>query len=424
MNILLLGSGGRENALAWKISASAKCSHLYIAPGNAGTSQYGTNVNLNVLDFRGIKSFVIENHIDLVLPGPEDPLVKGIVDFFEADPLLKNVAVIGPSKNGAQLEGSKDFSKRFMSRHNIPTAAYASFSIDTLNEGYSFIDSLKAPYVLKADGLAAGKGVLIIDDKAEAKNSLRGMLEDESFGSAGSTVVIEEFLKGIELSVFVLTDGNSYLILPEAKDYKRIGVNDTGLNTGGMGAVSPVPFADKEFMRKTEEQIIIPTIKGIKEENIPYRGFIFIGIMNVNGQPYVIEYNARLGDPETETILPRIKNDFVDLLLSVSDQNIHEIRIDTDVRTAVTIMLVSGGYPGAYAKGKKITGINECSDSYIFHAGTTAADNDILTSGGRVIAITSLAPTIKDALKVSERNAEKINFEGKYYRSDIGKDLL
>ncbi len=424
MNILLLGSGGRENALAWKMSLSPLCEALYIAPGNAGTSRYGTNVPINATDFAGIKTLVLEKKISLVVVGPEDPLVKGIRNFFEADALLKTVSVIGPGKQGAQLEGSKDFSKKFMKRHHIPTAEYASFTKDTLESGFAFLETLQAPYVLKADGLAAGKGVLIPDNLAEAKTELRAMLTDGKFGEAGTTVVIEEFLKGIEVSVFVLTDGQNYIILPEAKDYKRIGENDTGLNTGGMGAVSPVPFVTSAFMTKVEERIIKPTINGLQQEAIDYKGFIFIGLMNVNGDPFVIEYNVRLGDPETEAVIPRIKNDLVELFDAVAKGKLSEHTLTTDDRIAVTVMLVSGGYPGEFQKGKVIAGIDKCENSLIFHAGTAEKNGEIITAGGRVIAITSLGNSIEEALMHSMRNAEIIQYDNKNFRKDIGKDLM
>ncbi|MDQ3049469.1 MAG: phosphoribosylamine--glycine ligase [Bacteroidota bacterium] len=424
MNILLLGSGGRENALAWKMSQSPLCKALYIAPGNAGSSRYGTNVPVSTNDFPALKDLVLEKNITMVVVGPEDPLVKGIRDFFESDEQLKAIPVIGPDKNGAQLEGSKDFSKKFMKRHNIPTADYASFTKDNLEAGFEFLETLQAPYVLKADGLAAGKGVLILDDLSQAKTELRSMLTDGKFGDAGTTVVIEEFLSGIEVSVFVLTDGKNYVILPEAKDYKRIGENDTGLNTGGMGAVSPVPFADAAFMNKVEERIIRPTINGLQKETINYKGFIFIGLMNVNGEPMVIEYNARMGDPETEAVIPRIKNDLVELFEAVAKGKLSEHTIITDDRIAVTVMLVSGGYPGEFQKGKVITGLDKCENSLIFHAGTSEKNGEIITSGGRVIAITSLGQTMEEALMHSMRNAEIIQYENKNFRKDIGKDLL
>lgn len=423
MNILILGSGGREHAYAWKLAQSKRIGKLYIAPGNAGTAMHGSNVNISATDFEAVKKFVLENQINMVVVGPEDPLVKGVHDFFLADAQLKNIPVIGPQKDGAQLEGSKDFSKRFMFRHNIPTAKYDTFTKETLNEGLKFLETLEPPYVLKADGLAAGKGVVIPNTLEEAKKELSDMLAHAKFGNASAKVVIEEFLKGIELSVFVLTDGNSYKILPAAKDYKRIGVGDVGLNTGGMGAISPVPFADDAFIKKVEERVIIPTINGLKKENIRYKGFIFIGLMNVNGDPQVIEYNVRMGDPETEVVLPRIKSDLLDLFEGVANGNLHEKNFELDPRFATTVMLVAGGYPEDYKKGDVMTGFDKVEGSIAFHAGTKQEGNDVVTNGGRVIAITSFGDTMKDALKLSFANAERIQYLGKYYRTDIGKDL-
>ncbi|WP_372752908.1 phosphoribosylamine--glycine ligase [Labilibaculum sp.] len=422
MKVLLLGSGGREHAFAWKFVQSKKLEKLYVAPGNAGTAAIAENVDLNPNDFEKIKDFVLENGIDMLVVGPEDPLVNGIHDFFLADEKIKNIPVIGPEKLGAQLEGSKDFSKEFMFRHNIPTAKYKSITSENLNEGLAFLESLKAPYVLKADGLAAGKGVLIISDLQEAKQSLKEMIGG-MFGDASSTVVIEEFLAGIELSVFVLTDGKSYKTLAEAKDYKRIGVGDTGLNTGGMGAISPVPFATPDFMQKVEDRVIIPTIEGLQKDNIPYRGFIFIGLMNIDGDPYVIEYNVRMGDPETEVIVPRIKSDLLELMEAVAKQELDQAHFEMDDRTVTTVMLVSGGYPEAYEKGKVISKLDEVEGSLVFHAGTTLSGNDIVTNGGRVISVSSYGDSMPIALKNSFKNAELISFEGKYYRKDIGFDL-
>lgn len=422
MNILVLGNGGRENALAWKISQSDKVNKLYVAPGNAGTSQVAQNIAISITDFPAIKQFVLDNSIDMIVVGPEEPLVKGIYDFFKQDPQISKIPVIGPSKYGAKLEGSKDFAKKFMVRHRIPTARYKSFTLDQLDEAYSFLEELNAPYVLKADGLAAGKGVLIINDLNEAKSELKIMLSG-MFGDASKTVVIEEFLSGIECSVFILTDGDSYKILPVAKDYKRIGDGDTGLNTGGMGAVSPVSFADEAFMKKVEERIIIPTIAGLKKDNIDYKGFIFIGLINVDGEPMVIEYNVRLGDPETEVIMLRIKSDILDLLQCVATNSLNSKKISIDNRYAVTVMLVSGGYPENYEKNKEISGLNEITDSLVFHAGTKSENDKILTNGGRVVAVSSYGNTKDEALAVSYKNAGKILFDKKYFRKDIGFDL-
>ncbi len=424
-NILLLGSGGREHAIAWKLKQSSKLNKLFIAPGNAGTAQCGINLNCKATDFEAIKSFVLSNEITMVIVGPEDPLVAGIHDFFLADTQLKNIPVIGPQKLAAQLEGSKDFAKAFMIRHNIPTAKYKTFSLENLNDGFSFLETLKAPYVLKADGLAAGKGVLILHALEEAKAELSNMIANAKFGKASAKVVIEEFLKGIELSVFVLTDGKSYKMLPAAKDYKRIGEGDTGLNTGGMGAVSPVPFADEKFLKKVEERIVKPTISGFVKDHMPYKGFVFIGLMNDHGEPSVIEYNVRMGDPETEVVIPRIKSDLLDLFEGVATQTLDAKNIKIDERFATTVMLVSKGYPEDYEKGKTIKGLDKVAGSMAFHAGTNFGKNntEILTNGGRVIAITSYGNTMDEALKKSFQNAETINYEGKYYRKDIGEDL-
>ncbi|MCZ4693410.1 phosphoribosylamine--glycine ligase [Ancylomarina euxinus] len=422
MKVLVLGSGGREHAFAWKLTQSNKLEKLYVAPGNAGTGEIAENVNINPNDFEKVKTFVLDKAIDMVIVGPEDPLVNGIHDFFLADEKLKQIAIIGPEKAAAQMEGSKDFAKAFMARHKIPTSQYRSITSKNLEEGYQFLDSLKAPYVLKADGLAAGKGVLIIDNIEEAKNSLKEMIGG-MFGSASATVVIEEFLSGIELSVFVLTDGKNYKVLAEAKDYKRIGEGDTGLNTGGMGAISPVHFANEEFMKKVEKRVIKPTIDGFQKDKTPFVGFVFIGLMKVENDPFVIEYNVRMGDPETEVVLPRIKSDFLDLMTAVADKKLDQFELELDERTVTTVMLVSGGYPEAYKKGKAISGLDQVSDSLVFHAGTTNDNNAVVTNGGRVIALSSYGDNLTDALKKSFLNAEKIQFEGKYYRKDIGFDL-
>lgn len=424
MNILLLGSGGREHAMAWKLAQSSMMGSLYIAPGNAGTKAFGENVSISVTDFEAIKTFVLEKGVNMVVVGPEAPLVEGIVDFFDADEELAGVSIIGPNKEAAQLEGSKDFAKAFMVRHNIPTAKYKTFTKATIKEGFAFLDSLKPPYVLKADGLAAGKGVLILDDIHEAKKEFSSMLLDNKFGNASSKVVIEEFLKGIEMSSFVLTDGDGFKILPDAKDYKRIGEGDTGLNTGGMGAVSPVPFAEGKFSDKVYNQVIVPTIKGLKADGIKYNGFIFIGLINVNGEPYVIEYNCRMGDPETEVVMPRLKSDLLDLFDGVASETLSERDVEIDPRTAVAVMMVSGGYPDEYKKGKTIYGLNAQTDSLIFHAGTASDGPAVVTAGGRVLAVTSYGKNVEDACRKTYETLENIEFEGAYYRKDIGKDLL
>ncbi|TCI84631.1 phosphoribosylamine--glycine ligase [Tenacibaculum sp. M341] len=423
MNILILGSGGREHAFAYKLSQSKKINKLFVAPGNAGTDAIATNIAINATDFDAVKKVVLENDVNMVVVGPEAPLVDGVHDFFLSDDALKSIPVIGPKKDGALLEGSKDFSKQFMQKHNIPTAQYQSFTKDTLEDGFAFLETLQAPYVLKADGLAAGKGVLILNSLEEAKKELSEMLTNEKFGSASATVVIEEFLDGIELSVFVLTDGKSYKVLPSAKDYKRIGEGDTGLNTGGMGAISPVPFADEDFLTKVEDRIIKPTVDGLQKDGIDYRGFIFIGLMNVNGNPFVIEYNVRMGDPETEVVLPRIDSDLLDLFEGVANQNLAEKSFEVTSKTATTVMLVSGGYPEAYEKGKTISGFESIDDSIVFHAGTKKDNDSVVSNGGRVMAITSFGDTITEALTTSYKNIDKISFEKMNYRKDIGFDL-
>lgn len=424
MRILLLGSGGREHALAWKMLQSPLCEKLFVAPGNAGTAAIASNLSLNPTDFEAVKNTVLQEKIDLVVVGPEDPLVKGIFDFFKADKLLAEIPVIGPSKVGAQLEGSKEFAKEFLMRHQIPTAAYASFTKETVEDGCQFLETLQPPYVLKADGLAAGKGVLILQDIKEAQQELRHMLVDAKFGQASSKVVIEEFLDGIELSCFVLTDGKSYKILPTAKDYKRIGEGDTGLNTGGMGAVSPVPFADAELMEKIETRIVKPTIAGLQKEGIEYKGFVFIGLINVKGEPMVIEYNVRMGDPETEVVIPRIQSDLVAIFQAVSEQKLNEVNLEIDPRSATTVMLVSGGYPEDYAKGMPISGLETVTDSLVFHAGTAIKEGQVVSNGGRVLAVTSYGNNFQEALKKSYQNIEKLHFDTMYYRKDIGFDLI
>jgi phosphoribosylamine--glycine ligase len=423
-NVLLIGSGGREHAIAWKLVQSPLLNKLFIAPGNAGTSSLGTNISLSINDFPSIRQFVLEHKVDLVVVGPEEPLVRGIHDFFLEDELLKNIPVIGPQKAGAELEGSKDFAKQFMIRHGIPTGAYQTFTKETLKEGFSFLRTLSPPYVLKADGLAAGKGVLICNSLPEAEAELSDMLVNERFGNASARVVIEEFLDGIELSAFAITNGIEYMVLPEAKDYKRIGEGDTGLNTGGMGSISPVPFAGKEFMQKVEERVIKPTITGLQKDGIPYQGFLFFGLMNVKGNPFVIEYNVRLGDPETESILPRIKSDLLEIFLATANGGLANIKLETDKRTAACVMIVSGGYPGEYKKGMAISGLDKVKNSFVFHAGTDIINNSVVTSGGRVIAVTSLADNLKNAVEQSLESASQIKFTDSYFRNDIGKDLI
>ena len=423
MNILVIGSGGREHTFAWKLAKSDRCKALFVAPGNSGTQEIATNLDIGVTDFEAIKKAVIDNDIDMVVVGPEDPLVQGIHDYFLNENEIKHIAVIGPQQAAAELEGSKEFAKEFMMRHNIPTAAYQSFTKENVEEGFKFLETLNPPYVLKADGLAAGKGVLIINNLNEAKDELNSMLVDAKFGDASTKVVIEEFLDGIELSCFVLSDGKDYKILPTAKDYKRIGEGDTGLNTGGMGAVSPVPFASKTFLDRIEKEIVIPTIEGLKKDNLPYIGFIFIGLIKVGDDPKVIEYNVRMGDPETEVVLPRLKTDLVDVFEAMANQTLSNVNIEIDERAATTVMLVSGGYPEAYEKGKEITGLEKIADSVVFHAGAKSDNGKVVTSGGRVMAITSYGNTYQEAIKKSYQSIENLHFDKMYYRKDIGFDL-
>ena len=423
MNVLIMGAGGREHTLAWKINQSPKLSQLFVAPGNAGTSEIAINLPIGVNDFDGIKAAVLREHIDLLIVGPEDPLVNGIHDFFLQDEEIAHIPVIGPQKAAATLEGSKEFAKEFMMRHNIPTAAYQSFTAEKLQQGFDFLEKLSPPYVLKADGLAAGKGVLILSDLEKAKKELEAMLLDAKFGNASATVVIEEFLSGIELSCFVLTDGENYKVLPTAKDYKRIGEGDTGLNTGGMGAISPVPFADDVFMEKVIARIVQPTVRGLQKDKLPYKGFIFIGLIKVGEEPMVIEYNVRMGDPETEVVIPRIENDFLEVLQAVAEERLDEIDLKIDQRSTTTVMSVSGGYPEAYQKGKRISGIDSVENAVVFHAGTQLKDNDVITSGGRVLAVTSYGSDFRAALNNSYSEIQKISFEGMYYRKDLGFDL-
>lgn len=423
MNILIIGSGGREHTLGWKLKQSPNADNLFFLPGNAGTSLLGVNINLNINDFEAVKRFVLTNDVELVVVGPEEPLVLGVVDFFSGDAQLSNVKIIGPSKEGARLEGSKEYAKLFMMRHGIPTARYFSVSSSNFAEGQNFLRKINPPYVLKADGLAAGKGVLILNDYDEACSELNSMLNGK-FGAAGKTVVIEEFLSGIELSVFILTDGENFVLLPEAKDYKRVGISDTGLNTGGMGAVSPVPFADEAFMEKVKQRIIIPTVEGLKEENIPYKGFLFFGLIKVDNDPFVIEYNVRMGDPETEVVMPRLRNDLLQLLLATANGKLSSVKVNSDERTAVTVVLVSGGYPGDYKRGIVVSDIKKVDGSIVFHSGTDLRNDEVVTNGGRVFAITSFGRDIISARDLSLKNAAIVKFEGKYFRKDIGFDLI
>ena len=423
MNVLVLGSGGREHAISWKLAQSPKLSKLFVAPGNAGTVDVAENLNIDVNDFDGVKKAVLNNNIDLVIVGPEDPLVNGVVDFFLNDPEIQNIPVIGPQAEAAQLEGSKEYSKRFMQRNNVPTAGYESFTKETLKDGLEFLETQNPPYVLKADGLAAGKGVVILDNLDGAKAELKAMLADAKFGDASSKVVIEEFMNGIELSVFVITDGKDYMILPEAKDYKRIGEGDTGLNTGGMGAISPVPFADEAFMKRVEEEVVIPTINGFKKENLPYKGFVFIGLMNDKGNPRVVEYNVRMGDPETEVVMPRLKSDLLEIMEAVAEERLGDLKVEFEDKTATTVIMVSGGYPESYEKGKEIFGLDKTDGSIIFHAGTKKDNGKVVTNGGRVIAVTSYGKDFNEALQQSYKNTDIIDWEKKYFRSDLGFDL-